>query len=141
MPTLTGKLYRSGLITTDGDSGWLDVMGRMGLGARGINPLSGILRASIKLLPIGVQENEKLDVSLHLAWNAAGIGRVMVHEFDQIDAGNREALVLIPGGESEGLMAPGGASGVAMPPYWQFVHVLEGESPSLRYAAFVSLEY
>lgn len=140
MPYWNGTVYSSGLLTTDGDSGWF------ALPIIGPNRAGAVKSVALKLVPERLGSDETMDIDFYLAFDLAGAGGMKVHEFAQVTSTNAEEFLFLPGGDSEGLLYKeiGVGAGVLpalVPPWWKFVWVLGGTTKQMSFTVYGTLEF
>lgn len=150
MPSWSGKIYASGTLTANDNSGWilLPIFDADALGA--------ISHAFVRMVPADLATDETLDVVMAMAYDSDGNGTVNIHTFTQVDSNNTAENVVMPGEDSAKLLwsdvLTANQSGTPdnaywpschMPgpiaPYWKFTHTLGGTTKSMQYDIYASV--
>lgn len=128
----SGTLYASGTLTANGNSGIV----RVPSGSEAPTG-SGFSKALLRFVPAGLATDETLDVVMAVAWDHEGLSVVTpFHTFTQVTNTNAVETVLLPDGESSGLLSTFGL----IPPWWKFTWTLGGTTKSMSFTVYGSVE-
>lgn len=120
-------LWLQRTIAADGSSPWYDMQDYIGR-PRGSSDVDiGFHHATIRTKPSGAAGAETLDIVMNVAWDSSGASSLKLHDFTQIINTNAPETLILPGGESEGVLVAfydgvdeAAFKGAAIiPPYWQ----------------------
>lgn len=118
--SFSGVLYASGTLTGDDDTGWVAW------------PFWPITSALLRAEYTGLAGAETLDIDLNVAFDSSGNGDVKIHDFTQVDLNNTAENIVLPGGDSEALLAVANESaGTPLPEYYKLTWDLtpDGATP------------
>lgn len=133
-------IYASGTITANGNSGWLSLPFGQSSGAGDGRTAGGVKSAFFRVVPANLATDETLDITLAMAWDSSGTGAVDIHVFTQITATNLAGNVVIPGGESTGILTVATKGVAPFAPWVRFTHALGGTTKSMNYSVYGVVE-
>jgi len=140
MPGWTGTIVNV-LTSASSNSGFLDLGVHLGIGSESI----AIRSATILVDPSGHTGAETTALDLDVAWDSSGTGGVKVHDFTLIDVNDTDEILILPGGDSAGLLfnelgTNAGILGAPIPQFWKITWTVDGATER-GFTVYASINY